>query len=105
MILYEILERVKNTWPAQLPAPMETRQFVDHLTTMVVANSEDDVVDTICSVALMLRDDLEKKKNSPSAKSKSKIVSNRNVLATRVHIIFKVNDYHLPVADAARVGH
>ena len=35
-----ILERVNNTLPVQLPAPVETRQFKDDLTTMVVANSE-----------------------------------------------------------------
>ena len=42
------LGSVNPTLPVQLPAPVETRQFVDDLTTMVVAFSEDDVVTTIC---------------------------------------------------------
>ena len=57
VVLYNILESVKNTFPAQLPTPDGTRQFVDDLTTMAVANSED--VTDICSVALERRDELE----------------------------------------------
>ena len=54
MVLYNILERVNNTLPVQLPAPVETHQFVDDLATMVVASSEDEVVTTICGVTLEL---------------------------------------------------
>ena len=43
---------VNNALPAQLLAPVETRQFVDELTTVSAANSEDDV-------ALELRDELQ----------------------------------------------
>ena len=45
VVLYNILECVNNTLPAQLSAPVEMRQFVDDLTTMM-ASSEDDVTDT-----------------------------------------------------------
>ena len=72
-------------------APAETRHFVDDLTTMAVANSEDDVTDTLCSVALELRDGFEHGKLTLS-KSKSMIVSNRNGLAKRVQRNLKVND-------------
>ena len=49
---YNILECVHNALPAHFLAPVETRLFVDDLTTMSVANSEDDVTRSICSVAL-----------------------------------------------------
>ena len=68
---------------------------------MSVANIEDDVTHTICSVALELRDELENGKLM-LCKSKSMIVSNREGLAKRVQRILKVNDLHLPVADDAR---
>ena len=51
-----LLECVNNALPTQLPALVETRQFVDDLTTMSVANSEDDVTHSRCSVALELQD-------------------------------------------------
>ena len=35
-----LLECVNNALPTRLPAPVETRQFVDDPTTMSVANSE-----------------------------------------------------------------
>ena len=95
------LERVNNTLPAQLPAAVETRQFLDDLATMSVANSEDDVTHTICSVALELRNELENGKPT-LRKSKTMIVSNRKGLAKRARRILKVNDFHLPVADEAR---
>ena len=47
---------VDKAFPTQLPAPVETRQFVDDLTTTSVAHSEDDVTHSICSVALKLQD-------------------------------------------------
>ena len=59
VILYKILGSVNNVLPAPLPAPVETRQFVDDLTTMSVANNEDDVTRSICSVDLELRHELE----------------------------------------------
>ena len=62
MVFYNILESVNNALPAQVPAPVETRQFVDDFTTMSVANSEDDVTRSTCSVALELRDELKKRK-------------------------------------------
>ena len=52
VVLCNILECVINMLPVQLPAPVETRQFEDDLTTMSVANSKDDVTHSICSVAL-----------------------------------------------------
>ena len=48
MILHDILPSADNTLPAHLPAPEQTRQFVD-VTATVVANNEDDAVTTICS--------------------------------------------------------
>ena len=48
VILHDIVPSANNTLLAHLPAPEETRQFVD-VTTMVVANNEDDAVTTICS--------------------------------------------------------
>ena len=101
VVLCNILERVNKTLPAQLPAPVETRQFVDDLTTMVVDNSEDDVANTTCSVAVGLRDSLDNGKLTFS-RSKSKIVSKRNGLAKTAQEIPKVSNLHLPVADAAR---
>ena len=68
---------------------------------MVVANSEDGVTGTDCSVVLELRDELENRKLTLS-ECKFMIVSNRNGLAKRVQRILNVNDLHLPVADAAR---
>ena len=59
--LYNILECVNNALPAQLPSPVETHHFVDDLTTMSVANSEDDVTRSICSVALELRHECKKR--------------------------------------------
>ena len=59
VVLYDILECVSKTLLAQLAAPVETCQFVDDLATMAVANSDDDVTNTICSVALELRGELE----------------------------------------------
>ena len=53
---------MNNAFAAHLPAPAETRQFVDDLTTLSVANSEDDVTRSICSVALELRHELKKVK-------------------------------------------
>ena len=58
VVLYNILKCSNNTLPEQLPAPVETRQFVDDLTAMSVANSEADVTHSICFVALELRDEL-----------------------------------------------
>ena len=79
--LYSILECVNNVLPTQLPAPFETRQFVDDLTTMSVANSEGDVTHSICSVALELQDELKKARPE---QNKSTIVSNRKGPAKRV---------------------
>ena len=78
-VLYKLLECFDNTLPAQPPATVETRQFVDDLTTMSAANGEDDVTHTICSFALDLRDELENRKLTLS-RSKSMIVSNRKRL-------------------------
>ena len=58
VVLYNILECGNNVLPTQPLAPVETRQFVNDLTTMSVANSEDDVDHSICSVALELPDEL-----------------------------------------------
>ena len=55
VVLYKILDSVNNV----MPAPVETRQFVDDLTTLSVAINEDDVTRSICSVALELRHELE----------------------------------------------
>ena len=49
MVLHDNLECADNTLPALFPAPELPRQFVDDLATMVVANTEDVVVTTICS--------------------------------------------------------
>ena len=57
VVLYHILECVNNALPTRLPALVETRQFVDDLTTMSVAHSEDDVTHSKCSVALDLQDE------------------------------------------------
>ena len=65
VVPYNILDCVNNALPAQLPAPVETRQFVDDFTTMSVANSEDDVTHSICSVALELRDEIKKREAHP----------------------------------------
>ena len=47
VLLCDILPSANNTLFAHLPALTETRQFVD-VTTMVVANNEDDEVITSC---------------------------------------------------------
>ena len=73
VMLYEIFDSVNNVLPAQLPAPVETRQFVDDVTTMSVASYEDDVTRSICSVALELRHELEASKLTLN-KNKSMIV-------------------------------
>ena len=91
-----ILARVKNKLSAQFPVSVQPRQFVDDLTTTVVANSEDDVETTICSVVLTSRDGIEKGKLT-LRKSKSKIVSHRNGFADNF-----VNEVLLPMTDAAR---
>ena len=92
---------MNNVLPTQLPVPVETRQFVDDLTTMSVANSEDDVTQSICSVAPEVQEDLRNARLTLS-KNKSMIVSNRKGLAKRVQRILSVNDLHIPVADVAR---
>ena len=61
MVFYNILESVTH-FPHRFPAPVETRQFVDDFTTMSVANGEDDVTRSICSVALELGDKVKKRK-------------------------------------------
>ena len=38
LVLCNLLERVNNILPAQLAAPVKTRQFVDDLTTVLMAN-------------------------------------------------------------------
>ena len=81
VILYKILDSVNNVLPAQLPAPVETRQFVDDLTTLSVANNEDDVTRSICSVALELRHELEAAKLTLN---RSMILNNRQSLTKRV---------------------
>ena len=101
VIFHKILDSVNNVLPAQLPAPVETRQFVDDLATMSAANNEDDVTRSICSIALELRHELEAPKLTLD-KNKSMIVSNRKSLAKRVQRILRVNDLHIPVADATR---
>ena len=80
MVLYDILDRANNTLVLPLPAPLETRQFVGGLTSMAVASNEDDVVTSICSVALLLRDSQEDK-SLVLRKKQSSIVNNRNKLA------------------------
>ena len=101
VIFYNILDSVNNVLPAQLPAPVETRQFVDDLTTSSVANNEDDVTRSICSVALELRHELEAAKLTLNT-NKSMIISNRQSLAKRVQRILRANDLHIPVADITR---
>ena len=110
VVLHNILECVNNALLVQLLAPVETRHFVNDITTVSVANSEDDVTRSICSAALELRDEfffLKKKNSEKTVKltlsiSRSLIVSNWKGLANRVQRILKVNDLHIPVADAAR---
>ena len=58
--LCALWESVNNALPAQLPAPVDTRQFVDGVTTMSLANSEDDVTRSIISVAQELQDEVKK---------------------------------------------
>ena len=48
-VLHDNLECADHTLPALLPAPELPRQFVDDLATTVLANTDDDVVTTICS--------------------------------------------------------
>ena len=93
LVLYNIVACVNNVSPAQLPAPDDF--------TMSVANIEDDVTRSICSVALELQDEFKNVKLTFS-RSKSMIVSNRKGLANRVRRILEVNDLHIPEADAAR---
>ena len=40
VIFCKMLDSVNNVLPTQLPAPVETRQFVDDLATMSAANKE-----------------------------------------------------------------
>ena len=68
MVLCNILECVNSVLPTQLPAPVETRPIVDDLTTMSVANSEDDVTHSICSGALELQDELKNARLTPEQK-------------------------------------
>ena len=63
---------------------------------MVVASSEEDVANTVCSFAMELRDEFENGKLTLS-KSKSKIIGNRNGLTKRPQRALKVNDFHLSV--------
>ena len=93
VILHKIFDSANNVLPAQLPARVEQRQFVDDLTTMSVVNNDDDVTRSICSVALELRHELEAAKFTLN-KNKSMIVSNRKSLANRVQRILRVNDLH-----------
>ena len=74
---------------------------MDDLTTLSVANIEDDVTRSICSVALELRHELEAAKLTLN-KNKSMIVSNRQTLAKRVQGILRANHLHIPVADTTR---
>ena len=49
VVLHGTLPSANNTQHAHFHAPEETRHIVDDLATIVVVNSEDDVVTTICS--------------------------------------------------------
>ena len=72
---------------------------MDDLTTLSVANNEDDVTRSICSVALELRHELEAAKLTLN---RSMILNNRQSLAKRVQRILRANDLHIPVADTTR---
>ena len=109
VVLNNILERVNNTLPVQLPHQQKCSfpHQQKHASSWMISRpcwwqtAKMMSFTTICSVTLEQREELEEGRPILS-KSQSRIVSNHNGLAHRVHTILKVIVLHLPVADAAR---
>ena len=93
VIFYKIWASANNVLPAQLPAPVETRQFVDGLATMSAGNNEDDVTRSICSIALELRHELEARRRTRNLRlrtarrrgSRVKVLARKNREAVKLY--------------------